>query len=200
MVNPHLLSSHLRHNHRADLATGMYAHQDPIRKPIRLFMLDETLAGDAGVTILVQCIITWYIELLLVNWDLRKGAVRPIGFIPEPSNRLIRWFMFLDRPVQTHKVGSFSHWFWFLLSQLVRSVIISALWFPFIWGPSIGFLTIHGTWRDNDWYFDRVWTPQIFKLLQGGILGLLSTPPMVIFWLTRCGWAIKNNEESYGER
>ncbi|KAI0168895.1 hypothetical protein GGR52DRAFT_495988 [Hypoxylon sp. FL1284] len=182
------------------IAYGMYAHQDPVRKPIRLFSFPNTLAGDAGVTVVVQCVITWLIELLLVNWDLKKGAVRPIGFIPEPKNRFMRWFMFLDRTEQSYKVGSFLHWFFFLFSQVLRAVIISAAFFPFIWGPSVGFLTIHGTWRDNEWYFDRVWTPQVFKLLQGGILGLLSTPPMVIFWLTRCGWALKNNEERYGER
>ncbi|KAI6088553.1 hypothetical protein F4821DRAFT_233226 [Hypoxylon rubiginosum] len=181
------------------IAYGMYSHQDPIRKPIRLFGYPETLAGDAGVTVIVQCVITWYIELIFVNWDLKKGSVRPIGFIPEPKNRIVRWFMFLDRPAQTYEVGSFKHWFWFFASQFARSVLISAFWFPFIWGPSIGFLTIHGTFRDGDWYFDRVWTPQVFKLLQGGILGLLSTPPMVIFWLTRCGWALKNNEVHYGE-
>ncbi|KAI1092042.1 hypothetical protein F5B19DRAFT_238178 [Rostrohypoxylon terebratum] len=182
------------------IAYAMYANEDIQTRPIRLWLFPNTLAGDAAVTIIIQCIITWHIELFLVNRDLRKGGVHPIGFIPEPKNRLMRWFMFLDRPEETHVVRSFVHWLSFLRSQMIRSLIIAVVCFPIIWGPSIGFLVLSGTWGGDDWYYDRVWAPQVFKLIQGGVLGLLTTPPMVIFWLTRCGWALKNNEERYGER
>ncbi|KAI0887722.1 uncharacterized protein GGS22DRAFT_154106 [Annulohypoxylon maeteangense] len=182
------------------IAYAMYATQDIATRPIRLWLFPNTLAGDAAVTVIIQCLITWHIELFLVNRDLRKGGVHPIGFIPEPKNKLMRWFMFLDRPKQTHEVRSIVHWLGFLRSQILRSMIIAVVCFPFIWGPSIGFLVLAGRWEGNDWYYDRVWAPQVFKLIQGGVLGLLTTPPMVIFWLTRCGWALKNNEERYGER
>ncbi|KAI1211162.1 uncharacterized protein F4807DRAFT_27318 [Annulohypoxylon truncatum] len=182
------------------IAYAMYATQDIATRPIRLWLFPNTLAGDAAVTIIVQCLITWHIELFLVNRDLRKGGVHPIGFIPEPKNRLVRWFMFLDRPEQTHEVRSIVHWLGFLRSQILRSLIMAVVFFPIIWGPSIGFLVLSGRWQGDDWYYDRVWAPQVFKLIQGAVLGLLTTPPMVIFWLTRCGWALKNNEEQYGDR
>lgn len=178
----------------------MYATQDITTRPIRLWLFPNTLAGDAAVTIFVQCLITWHIELFLVNRDLRKGGVHPIGFIPEPTSRVMRWFMFLDRPEQTHEVRSIVHWLSFLWSQILRALLIAVAFFPVVWGATIGFLIIAGRWEGDDWYYDKVWTPQVFKLIQGGVLGLLTTPPMVIFWLTRCGWALKNNEERYGER
>ncbi|KAI1653250.1 hypothetical protein F4813DRAFT_375214 [Daldinia decipiens] len=179
---------------------AMYATQDIVTRPIRLFLFPNTLAGDAAVTIIIQCLITWHIELFLVNRDLRKGGVHPIGFIPEPKNRFMRWFMFLDRPKETHEVRSVVHWLSFFRSQILRALLIAVAFFPVIWGPSIGFLVLAGKWEGDDWYYDKVWAPQVFKLIQGGVLGLLTTPPMVMFWLTRCGWALKNNEERYGER
>ncbi|KAI1370388.1 hypothetical protein F4677DRAFT_365413 [Hypoxylon crocopeplum] len=182
------------------IAYAMYATQDVATRPIRLFLFPNTLAGDSAVTVIIQCLITWHIELFLVNRDLRKGGVHPIGFIPEPKGRFLRWFMFLDRPEDTHEVRSFVHWLSFLRSQILRALLIAVAFFPLIWGPSIGFLILSGKWQGDDWYYDKVWAPQVFKLIQGGVLGLLTTPPMVLFWLTRCGWALKNNEERYGER
>ncbi|KAI1387142.1 uncharacterized protein F4822DRAFT_275130 [Hypoxylon trugodes] len=182
------------------IAYAMYNTQDTATRPIRLFSFPNTLAGDGGVTIIIQSLVTWHIELFLVNRDLRKGGVHPIGFISEPTNRIIRWFMFLDRPKETHEVSSLVHWLSFFRSQILRALLVAVVSFPFIWGPSIGFLTLAGTREGNDWYYDKVWAPQMFKLIEGGVLGLLTTPPMVLFWLTRCGWALKNNEESYGER
>ncbi|KAI1480982.1 hypothetical protein F4774DRAFT_66642 [Daldinia eschscholtzii] len=182
------------------IAYAMYATQDIVTRPIRLFLFPNTLAGDAAVTVILQCLITWHIELFLVNRDLRKGGVHPIGFIPEPKSRFLRWFMFLDRPKETHEVRSIVHWLSFLRSQILRALLIAVAFFPVIWGPSIGFLVLAGKWKGDDWYYDKVWAPQVFKLIQGGVLGLLTTPPMVMFWLTRCGWALKNNEEYYGER
>ncbi|KAI0004390.1 hypothetical protein F4779DRAFT_74067 [Xylariaceae sp. FL0662B] len=175
------------------IAYAMYGHEDTSARPIRLWQFPNTLAGDAAVTIIVQCLITWHIELIIVNRDLRKGGVHPIGFIPEPKNRLIRWFMFLDRDEETHRVRSFLHWLTFLISQVLRALLVAVVFFPLVWGPSIGFLVLTGRRDGNDWYYDQVWTPQYFKLVQGGALGLLTTPLMVMFWLTRCGWALKNN-------
>ncbi|KAI5859270.1 hypothetical protein GGS23DRAFT_327543 [Durotheca rogersii] len=182
------------------IAYAMYANQDTVARPIRLFQFPNTLAGDAAVTIIIQCLITWHVELFLVNWDLKKGGVHSIGFIPEPKGRFMRWFMFLDRPEQAHEAGSFSHWLGFLFSQILRIMLVVVAIFPVVWGASIGFLVLAGSWYDGDWYYEKLWAPQIFKLIQGGVLGLLTTPPMAMFWLTRCGWALKNNEEHYGER
>ncbi|KAI5918136.1 hypothetical protein F4810DRAFT_603018 [Camillea tinctor] len=181
------------------IAYGMYSGQTP-DKPIRLFQFPNTLAGDAAVTIIIQCLITWLVEVILVNWDLRKGGVQPIGFFPVPQSRWLRWFMFLDREQQTHPVRSLPHWLIFLWSQVIRALIVAVIFFPFIWGPSVGFLILVGHMKGGDWYYDKVWVPEIFKLVQGAVLGLLSTPLMAMFWLVRCGWALENNEANYGQR
>ncbi|KAI1499939.1 hypothetical protein F5X99DRAFT_263587 [Biscogniauxia marginata] len=181
------------------VAYAMYFTQDAT-KPIRLFQFPNTLAGDAAVTVIIQCLITWHIELLIVNRDLKKGGVQPIGFLPEPKWSWLRWFMFLDREEQTHPVRSFVHWLLFLWSQIIRALLVAVVVFPFIWGPSLGFLVLVGRKSQGDWWYEKVWIPEIFKLVQGAVLGLLTTPLMVMFWLARCGWALRNNEAHYGER
>ncbi|KAI0026206.1 hypothetical protein F4780DRAFT_13911 [Xylariomycetidae sp. FL0641] len=181
------------------IAYGMYAHQ-PQSRPVRLWQFPNTLAGDAGLTVIVQCILTWLVELVMVNYDLKKGGVQPIGFISEPRHPMLRWFMFLDRKEPTTATGGFAHWVTFLLSQILRAFIIAVIFFPFVFGASVGFLSIVGHYRDGDWEYDPKWKPQLFKLIQGISLGVLATPPMVIFWLTRCGWAIQKNEKDYGEK
>lgn len=180
----------------------MYTTQDPETKPIRLFELPNTLAGDAAVTIIVQCIITWLVELVLVNHDLRGGHVHPIGFIPEPSSPLIRWFLFLDN--QDAEAGGkpiiersrLARGALFLFSQALRAFIVAVLSFCLLWGPSVGILTAVGTRRGGDWFFEQKWAPQIFKLVLGGVLGLLVTPPFAMFWLVRCGWTLQRGEDS----
>ncbi|KAH9890302.1 hypothetical protein F4778DRAFT_380086 [Xylariomycetidae sp. FL2044] len=181
------------------IAYAMYHQQDDLKKPVRLFRFPNTLAGDAALTVFIQILITWLIELNLVNMDLKKGGVQPIGFIREPRNRFMRWFMFLDRQKQTHEVRGFLHWISFLRSQVVRALLVAVACFPLMWGPSVGFLVLVGQKREDDWYYPSLWAPQVFKLVQGAVLGLLTTPPIVMFWLTRCGWALKQNEQSSGE-
>lgn len=180
----------------------MYTTQNLEKNPIRLFELPNTLAGDCAVTIIVQCIITWLIELILVNRDLRNGhrRLQPIGFIPEPKNRFVRWFMFLDRTKELSKPNTLAHWAFFLYSQVLRGFLTAIPSFCLLWGPSVGILTAVGTKRGGDWYFEAKWAPQVFKLLLGGTLGLITTPLFAMFWLVCCGWALKTNERHYGER
>ncbi|KAI0103899.1 hypothetical protein GGR51DRAFT_235634 [Nemania sp. FL0031] len=178
------------------IAYALYHDRGGDDSPIRLFQFPNTLAGDTAVTIFVQFLTTWVIETALVNYDLRKGGVQPIGFIPEPKWKYLRWFMFLDRHEQTHKVSSLRHWIQFLFSQVLRSLILAILTFPFVFGASVGFLTLVGTRHDGDWdwYYPATWTPEIFKLVQGAVLGLLFTPLMAMFWLVKCGWDLRTRE------
>lgn len=178
------------------MAAALYHGRGSNASPIRLFKFPNTLAGDTAVTTFIQFLTTWVAESILVNYDLRKGGVQPIGFIPEPRWKYVRWYMFLDRREQTHEVSSFKHWLRFLYSQVIRSLILAVLFFPFIFGASLGFLTLVGRHRHNDWdwYYDATWAPELFKLVQGALLGLLFTPVMVMFWMTRCGWALLSME------
>ncbi|KAK3692304.1 hypothetical protein B0T22DRAFT_10030 [Podospora appendiculata] len=176
------------------IAYAMYTTQDTVAKPIRLWQLPNTLAGDAGVTILLQSIITWLIELLLVNRDLASGGVAPIGFIPPPQHRWLRWFMFLDRTAEAATPGSVLHWVYFLASQVLRALIVAVATFCLVWGPSVGILTAVGTRSGGDWVFEKTWAPEVFKLVLGAVLGILQTPLFTVFWLARAGWALRTHE------
>ncbi|KAI1125568.1 hypothetical protein F5Y10DRAFT_227652 [Nemania abortiva] len=172
------------------IAYALYHDKGTNDSPIRLFQFPNTLAGDTAVTIFVQFLITWMVECHFVNWDLRKGVIQPIGFIREPRRKFIRWFMFLDRHVEAHEASSLKHWLAFLLSQVIRSLVVVAATFVVIWGACVGFLTLVGKHHgeDWDWYYTPLWTPELFKLIQGAALGLFFTPPMAMLWLVRCGW------------
>ncbi|RYP11218.1 hypothetical protein DL764_000174 [Monosporascus ibericus] len=190
----------------------MYATADTSKSPIRLWRFPYTLAGDGGLSIPIQCTITWWLEVWLVNRHLRRGRLQAIGFMPEPKTRFFRWFMFLnDRPVRNHeRRGSrMMHWLLFASSHFARALIVSAVAFTVVWAPSVGVLmlvSLNGGERklppgcEHDWCYKKKWAPQIFKSVKGSVLGILTTPLFVIFWLVRCGWALKKNEAHYGER
>ncbi|KAM0331301.1 hypothetical protein ACHAQA_002971 [Verticillium albo-atrum] len=178
------------------IAYAMYTTQDLTKNPIRLFQLPNTLAGDAAVTIVLQCIITWLIEAILVNRDLRKGGIRPIGFVPEPTSVVLRWLMMLDekeasdseKPPKRERVrkGAAS-----LLRQAPRVFVIIVISFILCWPASVGILTAMGERRGGDWFFEETWAPQIFKGVLGGVLALLTTPVMAGYWLVMEGWRLK---------
>ncbi len=174
----------------------MYTTQDITVHPIRLFQLPNTLAGDAAVTIIVQNIVTWLIEMIIVTGDLRHGKLAPIGFIEPPKNRLLRWFMFLDGQESAATPGAVRHWPIFLLSQALRGFLFAVAGFILTWGPSVGILTAVGTRSGGDWVFEKKWAPEVFKLILGGVLALLGTPPMAFFWMLRAGWPVDETQGS----
>lgn len=170
----------------------MYATKDPAAHPIRLFQLPNTLAGDAGVTIIIQCLVTWLIEYFLVARDLRRGAVAPAAFFPEPTRPLARWFLFLPSSPSSDyddydaaaaaTLSPFAH--------VLRAMLVAVASFAVLWGPSVGILTAVGTRSGGDWVFESTWAPQVFKLVLGGVLALLTTPFFAVFWLAREGWLV----------
>jgi hypothetical protein len=102
----------------------------------------------------------------------------------------MRWYFFLDDE-QSQDLNGFKPWLNLILSNSIRSLILLAAFFPIVFGASIGFLTLVGTRRGADWYFDVVWAPQVFKLIFGVAVGSTCTPLMAAFWLVRCGWILK---------
>lgn len=169
---------------------------------IRLFQLPNTLAGDMAVTIIIQCIITWMVEMVLVNRDLRIGGVQAIGFVPEPSHPLLRWYLFLDLDEAAEAGGGLGPGLRFLFGHVLRAFIAVPPALVLLFGPGIGLLTLVGTpipWgAGSDWTYATKWAPEIFKLLLGGVLSLLTGPAFAAFWLVRCGWALQKNESRYG--
>ncbi|KAI0449219.1 hypothetical protein F5B21DRAFT_61879 [Xylaria acuta] len=177
------------------IAYGTYHTQDAVR----LFILPNALAADAGFTLLAQFIITWAVECFIVCFHLRKGLVPSIGFFREPKNRFMRWYFFLDGK-QSQELRGFKPWLSLILANAIRSLILLTAFFPVVFGASVGFLTLVGTRRGADWYFDVVWAPQVFKLIFGVAVGSTCTPLMAAFWLVRCGWVLKAREGAGGTR
>ena len=171
----------------------MYTTQNTTKNPIRLFQLPNTLAGDAAVTIIVQCILTWFVEMFLVRHDLANRSVQPIGFIPEPTSRWMRWLFFLPE-VETHGFSILA-----ILQQAFRGFLLAVVGFFLLWPAGVGILTTLGQRQGGDWVYSDRWTPQVFKLVLGGLLGLLATPLMAMFWLVKAGWSLKRESRSVVE-
>lgn len=186
----------------------MYTRTDD---PIDLFEFPNTLMGDFAVTTIMQTIITWMVEMVVVNRDLRHASVRPIGFVDEPvvneasspsapmgslSRRLprmlvraLRWFLLLDAPKALRKRrGSIVRKLRYLVAQAVRAFVYSLLLFALLVGPTLGILMGLGVKQGGDWFYASRWTPEIYKLLLGGVLALLSSPVFAMYWMVKCGW------------
>lgn len=175
--------------------TAMYTTQNTVKRPVRLWQLPNTLAGDAAVTIFVQCLITWFVELFLLRYDLRHHSVQPIGFISQPSHPWVRMFFFLPRDPSAG-VGN-PHRPWTLLEviqQALRGLSFGVVGFLVLWPIFMGALTGFGTKEGADYVYHDKWLPQVFKLILGGVLGLLTTPLMAMFWLVKAGWEYKKEE------
>ncbi|KAF5654719.1 hypothetical protein F25303_1063 [Fusarium sp. NRRL 25303] len=180
------------------LAYVMYTTQDTIKNPIRLFQLPNTLSGDAAVTIIVQCILTWFVEMGLVSYDLSKRSVQPIGFVPEPSHQWLRWLFFLpptsdpnDSEVEEkepQRKPTVPPVLTTIVQGALRGFILAVVGFFILWPLSVGVLTTVGERDGGDWRYKDRWTPQAFKAALGGVLGLLTTPLMALFWLIKAGW------------
>lgn len=169
----------------------MYTRTDD---PIRLFELPNTLAGDTAVTVIVQTIVTWMIEMLIVNYDLRKGNIQPIGFIAEPSltgvwSRAARWFMLLDlSKAQRKRSGSVARQLLYLFSLALRAFVVSVLCFSLLFGPCVGILIAVGVKDGGDWVYASRWAPEVFKLVLASVLSLMTSPFFAMYWMVKCGW------------
>ena len=178
----------------------MYVTQNIEKHPIRLFQLPNTLAGDAAVTIIIQCILTWFVEWGLVSHDISNKGVAPVGFLREPSHFLLRWFFFLT-PIEsklprwmsgkTDEEETQKNWqrlFGVIVQHALRGFLFAVVGFLLLWPVSVGALTAFGMKQGGDYIYGKRWTPQVFKLVLGGVLGLLTTPLMALFWLAKAGW------------
>lgn len=192
----------------------MYTTQDTAKNPIRLFSFPNTLAGDAAVTIIIQCLLTWFVEWGLVAYDLSNRSVQPIGFLPLPTSPLARWFFFLPpaaaaedpesaspsasgtgpsaapAPTSLAAATTLSARLLLVIQQALRAMAICVPAFLVVWPVAVGAMTAAGRpLANHDYLYDDRWAPQVFKLLLGGVLSLLTTPLMAMYWLVRAGWA-----------
>lgn len=184
--------------------------------PIALLGMPNTLAGDAALTIIIQTIVTWLIEWAVLTSDLRAGKVAPL-YLPSYSDsprfrRMLGVPSSSEGPDSDGREGSggrgdveeardsssTNHKHGQeasrteplpLPSHIPRILSLLLPSFILFWPPSLAILTTVGTKAGNDYVFATRWAPQIFKLILGGVLGLLVTPFMALFWLLREGVA-----------
>lgn len=186
----------------------MYTTQPSPRAPIKLFALPNTLAGDAAVTIIVQCILTWFVELGLLRFDLRNQSVQPIGFVPKPTRPLLRWLFYLPKSGNDEasngedvKLPPRTMTWRAILPEALRGFLLAVAGFLVLWPIGVGGLTAFGEKQDGslDYIYDDRYVPQGFKAVLGGLLGLFTTPLMALFWLIRAGWEAEGMEEHESE-
>lgn len=68
-------------------------------------LLWGSVAGDAAITIILQCIIAWVLQMFLVRHDLRKGAVQPLpSSSKQHAPRSDRWLYMLDEDTAAARV------------------------------------------------------------------------------------------------
>ncbi|QGI68117.1 hypothetical protein CEK27_012088 [Fusarium fujikuroi] len=156
-----------------------------------------------AVTIIVQCILTWFVEMGLVSYDLSKRSVQPIGFVAEPSHQWLRWLFFLppasdpsDSEVEEkepQRKPTVPPVLTATVQGALRGFILAVVGFFILWPLSVGVLTTVGERDGGDWRYKDRWAPQAFKAILGGVLGLLTTPLMALFWLIKAGW--EGNDE-----
>ncbi|KXX76954.1 hypothetical protein MMYC01_207608 [Madurella mycetomatis] len=195
------------------VAYAMYANLQPPHPPPLLFTLPSSFLGDAAVTAIIQSCVSWLVPLFFVNYDLAHRRVAPLGIFPEPASHLVRRLFFLDHynggsglghggksgssspsippsssgcgPGCVPSVG-------FFLAQLGRAMAVAVMSFCVLIGPTVGILMAVGTRYGGDWVFLDKWTGPLFKLVYGGVLSLLTSPGIAMFWMVRAGWVAKD--------
>ncbi|KAI1183422.1 hypothetical protein F5B17DRAFT_443440 [Nemania serpens] len=165
---------------------------------VHLFSFPNALAADCSFTLLAQFIVTWLVEVFVVNNDLRRGWVEPIGFLREPKGKFWRWYFLLDRENQMpHQVKGWWNWVRFIWSHVLRSVMLFLVFFPPTFGVTIGALTAVGTKTPyGDWNFSDTYAPQIYKLILGVVIGGIGTPLMSLYTIVRVGWVLKASKRA----
>lgn len=169
--------------------TAMYTkpRPDPHPPPL-LFSLPSSFVGDAAITAIIQSLLSWAIPLFAVNADLCHGRVAPLGIFPEPRRRRRRRIFFLD---DGHGHGGSASKAGFALAQLGRAAALAFVSFCVMIGPTVGVLIAVGTRYGGDWAFPGKWAGPVFKLVYGGVMALLVSPAVAMFWMVRAAWVVK---------
>lgn len=73
-------------------------------------------------------------------------------------------------------------------------MVVSLACFVVFWPVAVGVMAAVGEREEGgDYVFGRRWAPQVFKLVLGAVVGGVTTPGFVVFWLARAGWAVGVN-------
>lgn len=97
--------------------------------------------------------------------------------------------MLLDQPkTQRKRRGSFTRKLRYVFAQILRALLVGVFLGALLIGPTVGILIALGVKEGGDWVYASRWTPEIFKLILGGVLALLTSPFFAMYWMIKCGW------------
>ncbi|AEO64179.1 uncharacterized protein THITE_115797 [Thermothielavioides terrestris NRRL 8126] len=182
--------------------------------PPFLFRPPVSLLIDAAFTTIIETALTWFSAFFIVTRDLTRGRIAPFDLsvwlpVIRRGNRACaasrpfwRWFFFLDH--YTAERGSvlcacfggrrsgFGRGAAFVLAGLGRSLLVAALAFALMVGPTVGVLAAVGRPFAGDFVFLGRWDGAVFKAVFGGVLGLLVSPTLALMWMARAAWIVRN--------
>jgi len=162
------------------VAAAMY-----INKNVTIWTIPYTLAGDLGLTILIQTVITWFLLVTSTTNDLRLGKY-PALLPPKKKccqNAFFMWFLInydllepkIKGKERLKRIGRM------LLRCLLYSVFVFIIFWPITIGVLIGVWGNGLVWKG--WFY-----PQVFKLVVSGIIGFFETP--VIAYIALVSYAV----------
>ncbi|KAK9829571.1 hypothetical protein WJX72_006547 [[Myrmecia] bisecta] len=146
-----------------------------------LWNISNTLAGDAGVTVIVQVILTWVIDTALVCGDVRRGIIAPLSASSQPRTKNL-WsrikLCFLSPDMDIFAPGlTLLQRIWRLICSAIRGLILCVPVFCIWWPIAIGMLYGIGSSRSGSEVRYNKWpAPELFKLVYGFTMGLVTTP------------------------
>ncbi|KAG6002424.1 hypothetical protein E4U21_003098 [Claviceps maximensis] len=166
-----------------------------LKSTVFLFALPKTLAGDAAATIIIHCLATWFLKFHLVHHDLRRGLVQPIDLVDDaPFADEVCWFIFLSPSPEgggaTYELVQMNSFKW-IARHVIRALSLTLMVFLTFWPLSLVPLMMVGRRDGNDYMYNRMWIPQIFKTILGGVLGFMTAPVLSMLWLMRYGWVAR---------
>eukprot|EP01114_Cavostelium_apophysatum_P022960 TRINITY_DN8492_c0_g1_i1.p1 TRINITY_DN8492_c0_g1~~TRINITY_DN8492_c0_g1_i1.p1 ORF type:complete len:251 (+),score=21.96 TRINITY_DN8492_c0_g1_i1:131-883(+) len=154
---------------------------------VSLWYFPNTLAGDIGVTIIIQSVLTYILDGMLSSKDARNGVIPPL----EPkrwmlnSRGIVRWFvatsMDLLEPKLTGKVRA-KRFGRMLACSLIYTVLVFLVFWP------IGIAILAGIGGSGGLRWDGWPWPEIFKGLFGFGMGVIQTPFITVLAWKRMGW------------
>ena len=149
----------------AGLAYLMY---EPERDNISILSFPQPMAGDIGVTSIIEPLLTWLIVGIVVRNDMRH-CMTPAEYLPQTPNTWIDKFVLSMRqyPIEFTK-------------QRMKQIAKSCLIFILLTGlpcliPALIALLILEVETKNDYRFDLS-EAVICKAIYGGVMGLIITP------------------------
>ena len=158
---------------------------------VKVWPLPHTLAGDAAVTIFIQCLIGWNLDGMLAFGDFQHRMMPPfprvaallrpwaVGrFFLNHSLQMLRGARDMDpegRHPRTWRLRRF-------IGNVIRSLMLAVVIFGPLWGTLVGIAA--GIWGRGD--VSDTPGPQIFKGMEGLSLGIIGSSAVVMLVGAQC--------------